>query len=88
MFARDVPTAQFLLDRGVPVNQQDNDGMYPLLHALIKERSHNNSGIQIAELLLENGADSSLTTDDGTSVKTYVQSPYKFRLIIVSYVAS
>ena len=78
MFVRDVPTAQLLLDRGVPVNQQDNDGMYPLLHAL---RNHN---VQIAELLLENGADSSLTTDDGTSVRSYMHSTTNFRSIIVS----
>ena len=82
MFARDVPTAQLLLDRGVPVNQQDNDGMCPLLLAL-KEKH-----FPVAELLLKNGADPSLTADDGTSVLSYIRAKNNMYSIVVSCMCS
>ena len=78
MFTQDFEIVQLLLDRGVPVNQQDCDGMYPLLQAL------KNGNVCLAELLLENGADSSLTTDDGTSALSYVQSKLNMYSIVVS----
>jgi uncharacterized protein len=58
-FVRSVPLARLLLDSGADVNGR-GEGGFTALHA-----ARLNGDDALAELLLERGADASLTTDDG-----------------------
>lgn len=58
-FVRSVPLARLLLDAGADVNGR-GEGGFTALHA-----ARQNGDQALAALLLERGADASLTTDDG-----------------------
>lgn len=67
MITRNAAIAKMLLNKGVPIDQQSNDGSYALLHAI--ERAD----FEVVELLLEKGADLDLQADDGTTAKNVLQ---------------
>ena len=74
MFARNVPTARLLLDKGVPIDHQDNDGGYALLDAL--RNFLYNGSYKLAEFLLERGANPDLLKEDNTSASSYIRNNY------------
>ena len=57
--SRDVKTVEFLLDNGAYINTVDQDGITPLLNAVIEERYYN------VKLLVERGANISIQTPWG-----------------------
>ncbi|WPR76000.1 ankyrin repeat domain-containing protein [Algoriphagus sp. NG3] len=56
------PTTQWLIDQGLDVNHKNKGGKTPLLRAI------ENNELDIVQLLLENGVDTSVKDKDGNSI--------------------
>ena len=77
MHVRKKAQAKLLLDKGVPVNKQDNVGGSALLYAM--ERS----AFEVVELLLENGADLDLAGDNGITARSILRSNRHKKVYII-----
>ena len=70
MVTRNATIAKMLLERGVPIDQQDNDGYHALLNAM--EWAKFPEDFEVVEFLLEKGADLDLAADDGTTARSFL----------------
>lgn len=68
MYAVYTDVIEFLLAKGADVNTQDKNGGYALFNAVSKEE------YEVAELLLNNGADIYLRTCDNKSASSILQT--------------
>ena len=68
MSVTNTDTAKMLIDNGASIDQQDHSGGYALLYAI------QNRYFKVAELLLENGADATLWSDNGISAESYLKN--------------
>jgi hypothetical protein len=66
----DLNEVERLLDEGVNINIQDDDGFTPLIIAIV------NKDIDLVELLIEKGADVSIKDNDGKDVFDYLKEEY------------
>lgn len=56
---------RLLIDRGMDINARDNEGMTPLMHAIISADMDNRSNSDDVRLLLDRGADVNIKNNDG-----------------------
>ena len=70
MVTRNATIAKMLLERGVPIDQQDNEGYHALLIAM--KRAILTEDFKIVEFLLEKVADLDLAADDGTTAGSFL----------------